>query len=144
VISKYAIPLLFSAVIPAFVLTPGAAQAHDFNGPYVGVEAGIGILEREGSTLAGPFDDSSNSAMASAVLGFRTPLGENSPVVLGAEGSVGIYSKDSNARYGISGIGGFRIGDNGLAYARAGYGWLDGIHTGRGKGIDGPVYGGGF
>lgn len=127
----------------ALVMLPGVASAEPFDGPYAGVEAGVGILKTKGSTLAGPFKDSSSSAIAGAVLGYRMPLGEDSPIVLGAEGNVGIYEDGSNSRYGISGIGGVRIADSGLLYGRVGYGWLDGIQTGSGKGIDGLVLGGG-
>jgi len=124
-------------------LTPAQARAEAFNGPYAGVGAGVGILKSKGSTLAGPFKNSDNSAVVSAVLGYRLPLGSDSPIVVGAEGDVGIYSEGSDARYGISGIGGVRLGERGLIYARAGYGWLDGIQTGVSKGIDGLVLGGG-
>ena len=141
---KHLVLCCFSGASLILALTPGLAQAQDFSGPYVGAQAGIGILDTKGSTIAGPFDDTSTSAVASAVLGYRTPLGEDGPLVLGIEGDVGIYSKGSDARYGVSGLVGFRVGDNGMAYARGGYAWRDGIRTGVGKGIDGPVYGGGF
>lgn len=127
----------------SLAILPGVASAETFNGPYAGVEAGVGILKTKGSTLAGPFKDSESSAMAAAVLGYRMPLGGDGPIVLGVEGDVGIYEDGSNARYGISGIGGVRIADGGLLYGRVGYGWLDGIQTGIGKGIDGLVLGGG-
>ncbi len=127
----------------ALVATPGFASAEPFNGPYAGVEAGVGVLKTKGSTIAGPFKDSDTSAIAGVVLGYRLPLGADSPIVVGAEGNLGIYEDGSNARYGVSGIGGVRIGDGGLAYLRAGYGWLEGIQTGAGKGIDGLVLGGG-
>lgn len=135
--------LLLFASANFLALAPGMALAEPFNGPYAGAEAGIGILKSKGSTLAGPFETSDSSAIASAVLGYRVPLGSDSPIVVGAEGSVGIYSEGSNARYGISGIGGVRIADSGLVYLRAGYGWLDGIETGANNGIDGLVLGGG-
>jgi outer membrane immunogenic protein len=127
----------------ALALVPAQAHAEAFDGPYAGVEAGVGILKSKGATIAGPFSNSASSAVLSAVVGYRMPLGENSPIVVGAEGNVGIYSKGSNARYGVSGIGGVRVSDSGLLYLRAGYGWLDGIQTGLGKGIDGLVLGGG-
>lgn len=127
-----------------FSVTPGIAHAEDFNGPYIGAEAGIGILDTEGSTIAGPFENTDTSAVVGAVLGYRTPLGTDSRVIVGIEGNLGLYTDGSDARYGVSGIGGYRIGDNGLAYLRAGYGWRDGVQTGAGKGIDGLVLGGGY
>lgn len=134
-------PLLVTAALLGVV--PEAAFAEAFDGPYAGVEAGIGILKSKGSTIAGPFKKSEDSAVASVILGYRTTLGADSPIMVGAEGSLGIHSNGSNARYGVSGIGGVRIAENGLAYVRAGYGWLDGIQTGAGSGIDGLVLGGG-
>ncbi|MBV1917209.1 MAG: outer membrane beta-barrel protein [Sphingomonadaceae bacterium] len=127
----------------ALVMLPELAAAESFNGPYAGIEAGLGILKTEGSILTGPFKETDNSAVTSAVIGYRMPLGKNAPVVLGAEGSAGIYTNGGDARYGVSGIGGVRLGDKALIYGRVGYAWLDGIQTGAGKGVDGLVLGGG-
>jgi outer membrane immunogenic protein len=131
------------ACAAGFALAPAAAQAEVFDGPYAGVEAGLGILKAKGTTFAGPVSSKDESGVVSAVLGYRLPLGESSPVVVGAEGNVGLYTNGGDAHYGISGIGGFRIGESALIYLRAGYGWLDGVETGDGKGLDGLVLGGG-
>lgn len=135
---------VYSACIcSALALAPGLASAEPFDGPYVGVQAGLGILKTKGDIFTGPFKKTDNSAVVSAVAGYRMPLGESSPVVLGVEGDAGIYTNGSDARYGISGIGGVRVAERGLLYARVGYGWLDGVPTGAGTGIDGLVVGGG-
>lgn len=78
------------------------------------------------------------------VLGYRSPFGANGRFVLGIEGDLGFYSNGSNERYGLYGIGGYRVGEKGLAYLRFGYGWLEGIQTGIGTGVDGLVFGGGY
>ena len=122
---------------------PTVASAESFNGPYAGLEAGIGIVKVEGSTIAGPFKDTDTSAIAGVVAGYRMPLGENSPIMLGVEGNLGVYADGGDARYGVSGIGGVRIGDKALAYLRAGYGWLEGQPNGSTGKLDGLVLGGG-
>ena len=141
------LPGNFFAALPciaaAALAFPASASAEVFNGPYAGAEAGIGVVKTKGSTFAGPFKDSDSSVITGAVIGYRLPLGDDSPIVLGAEGNAGIYADGTDARYGISGIGGVRIGEKALVYLRGGYGWLDGVQTGAGKGVDGAVIGGG-
>ncbi len=127
----------------AATMAPGVANAEPFDGPYIGVEAGLGKLKSEGSLLTGPFKQTDDSAVISAVAGYRLPLGDDLPVVLGAEGSAGLYTNGSDARYGVAGLGGMKIGDTALLYGKVGYAWLDGVLTGAGKGIDGLMLGGG-
>jgi outer membrane immunogenic protein len=141
-ISNFIRPCLTGSLL-ALALAPSVASADAFNGPYAGVEAGLGILKTEGSILTGPISESDNSAMVSAVAGYRMPLGD-SPVVLGAEGSVGTYtSGKGDLRYGAAGIGGVKLGERALVYGKVGYAWLDGVPNGTGEGIDGLVLGGG-
>lgn len=130
--------------ILAAILVTGETHAQDFEGAYAGIEAGMGILKIDGSTFAGPFSDKDNSGIVGGVLGYRAPLGEDSRLVLGVEGALGFYTNGSNERYGLHGIGGYRVGDQGLAYLRAGYSWLGGVQTGIGTGVDGLSYGGGY
>ncbi len=140
-ISNFIRPCLTGSLL-ALALAPSVANADAFNGPYAGVEAGLGILKTEGSILTGPISESDNSAMVSAVAGYRMPLGD-SPVVLGAEGSVGTYtSGKGDLRYGAAGIGGVKLGERALVYGKVGYAWLDGVPNGTGEGIDGLVLGG--
>lgn len=131
------------AALLAIAMT-GETQAQEFDGAYVGVEGGIGILKVDGSTFVGPFSATENSGFAGGVLGYRSPVGANGRFVLGVEGALGFYSNGSNARYGLYGIGGYRTGDKGMAYLRLGYGWLEGVQTGIGRGVDGLVFGGGY
>jgi len=126
------------------IVAPGSIQAAEFDGPYVGAEAGIGILKMEGTTLGGPADVSDNSGLLSGVLGYRSPVGEDGRFVLGLEGVLGLYTSGTNMHYGVYGIGGYRVGENGLVYLRVGYGGLNGVQTATGSGVDGPVFGGGY
>ncbi len=127
----------------ALAIMPAASNAEAFNGPYAGVEAGLGKLKTEGSTLVGPFRRTDDSAVVSAVAGYRLPLGEESPIVLGVEGNAGLYTNGGDARYGVTGIGGMKIGEKALLYGKVGYAWLDGVQTGAGEGVDGLLLGGG-
>lgn len=134
--SKFAVAALAGA---AFFL-PAAANAEGFDGPYAGVQGGLGILNAEGSTLAGPVDTSDSEAFVGGLLGYRAPLGD-SGVILGAEGDAGIYTDSGDGRYGLSGIAGVQLGDSSLLYGRVGYGWRDGLPADTGEGL---VLGGGF
>jgi len=137
--------VLATAVSAAAILgLATASSAQDFDGAYAGIESGVGIVDTDGSTLAGPFSYSDTSAIVGGVLGYRTPVTADSNVVVGLEGDVGFYTNGSNARYGLYGIGGYRVGESGLLYLRVGYDWLDGVNTGAGKGIDGLAFGGGY
>jgi opacity protein-like surface antigen len=128
----------------ALIAMTSVAQAQDFKGIYGGIESGIGILDVDGSTIAGPFSENDHSAIVGGIIGYRAPVGSDSRFVLGVEGQLGIYTSGSDLRYGVYGIGGYRVGDNGLLYARIGYSWLDGVANGVGKGIDGLAFGGGY
>ncbi|MBS1239672.1 MAG: hypothetical protein H6R45_378 [Proteobacteria bacterium] len=123
-----------------FALASTPAFAEGFDGPYVGAQAGIAILHVEGSKLGGPFEETSETAFAGAVLGYRMPVGE-SGVVIGAEGDIGVHVDGGDARYGVSALAGVKIGGNSLVYGRVGYGWHDGLPADVGKGL---VFGGGF
>ncbi|MEE8295272.1 MAG: outer membrane beta-barrel protein [Sphingomonadales bacterium] len=129
---------------PLVILVPGASHAEEFKGPYVAVEGGIGVLKTDGTTLGGPVDEAENSGLLSGVLGYRSPVGANGRLVLGAEGIFGFYTSGTNLHYGVYGIGGYRVGDKGLAYLRVGYGGLKDVQTGTGNSLDGPVFGGGY
>lgn len=126
------------------ILLSGETYAQEFEGAYAGVEGGIGVLKIDGTTLAGPIDEVENSGFVGGVLGYRSPVGADGRFVLGVETALGLYTEGTNGRYGVYGIGGYRVGDKGLAYLRIGYGWLDGVQTGIGTGLDGLVLGGGY
>lgn len=134
------VPVLVLALGAGAALAPGAAGAEAFDGPYAGIGAGLGILESEGSTIAGPFDRSDKDAVVTGLAGFRKPVGA-SGLVVGVEGDAGVNVDNGDGRYGVSGIAGFRLGGNSLLFGRAGYGWRDGLPRDTGKGL---VLGAGF
>ncbi len=128
----------------AIVVFSSAAHAEAFSGPYAGVEGGYAVTDVDGVTIAGPFELNEKSGVFSAVVGYRMPLGADSRVVLGAEGSLGSYTHRAEERYGVSGTAGYRIADKGLVYGRFGYAWLDNVDSNFGDGLHGLVYGGGY
>jgi opacity protein-like surface antigen len=100
---------------------PQVASAEPFSGEYLGLQAGVVMLDLDRITLAGPVNDSATEPTGSLIFGYRTPISERSPIVLGIEGELGAVSEDINARFGVSGIAGFKIGKSALAYGRVGY-----------------------
>lgn len=140
--SKYLKPGL-AAFALALGAIPQIASAEAFNGPYAGVEAGLGQIKAEGSILTGPVKFTDDSASVGVVAGYRAPISAELPVVLGIEGNAGLYTEGGDARYGLAGIGGLKIGESALLYGKVGYAWHDGIRTGAGKGLDGVLFGGG-
>lgn len=134
--------MLFAAtmVMGAVSLSP-LARADDFNGPYAGVQAGFGVVKFDGSVLAGPVDDVYNSGTLGGLVGFRSQLTDNSPIVLGIEADLDFYTNGSDWRYGAYGLAGFRTGDKGLLFGRVGYAKLS---SGLSDTLDGMVYGAGY
>ncbi len=126
----------------ALALAPGVAHAEPFSGEYIGVQAGVVVLDEKLSRLSGPSTDSSTEPTASLVFGYRTPISDRSPIVLGIEGDLGAISDNINARFAVSGIAGYRIGDSALAYGRLGYAAVNDIAPN--SGTDGALsFGGG-
>jgi opacity protein-like surface antigen len=117
----------------AIALAPGIAHAEPFSGEYLGVQAGAVILEKDRTRLTGASSDTSTEPTASLVFGYRTPITERSPIVLGIEGELGAVSDKINARFGVSGIAGYRIGDSALAYGRVGYASMSDLDPGSGS-----------
>ncbi len=113
--------LSLAASTCALVLAPGIAHAEPFSGEYIGVQAGVVLLDEKLTRLTGPSTSSSTEPTASLIFGYRTPISERSPIVLGIEGDLGAISDKINARFAVSGIAGYRIGDAALAYGRVGY-----------------------
>ncbi|WEK47681.1 MAG: outer membrane beta-barrel protein [Candidatus Andeanibacterium colombiense] len=128
--------LLSLALGAAAVSTP--ALAGDFDGPYIGAQAGVALLHVEGDILTGPVDKTSTTGYGAAVLGYRLDAGG---VVLGIEGDAGTHVDGGDARYGVSAIAGLPIGSRSLVYGRVGYVWHDGLPADVGKGV---TVGGGF
>lgn len=128
----------------AIFLTATTAQAESFAGPYIGLEGGYAITDVEGVTIAGPFERTEHSAILTGVAGYRLPVGSGLPLVLGAEASVGSYTKRADLRYSVAGTAGLRVLESGLLYGKAGYAWLDNVDSNAGRGIDGLLVGGGY
>lgn len=86
-----------------------------------------GIFNQQGSARAPAVD---------AFVGVDIPLG---PLVVGVEGQGSRGFQDIKWEYGAMGRIGFRAGDSGLIFARAGYRWIEGK---RGFGDDkNEIYG---
>ena len=140
--SKYLKPA-HAGLALGLAAAPQVASAEAFSGPYAGIEAGLGQIKVEGSILTGPIKAKDDSAAVGLVAGYRLPVGADLPVVVGIEGNAGLYTEGGDARYGVAGIGGMKIGESALLYGKVGYAWHDGIRTGAGKGLDGLLFGGG-
>lgn len=104
--------------------------------PYFGVggayqdfdsKANGGVFNQQGSARAPAVD---------AFVGVDIPLG---PIVVGVEGQGSRGFQDIKWEYGAMGRVGFRAGESGLIFARAGYRWIEGK---RGFGDDkNEIYG---
>lgn len=103
--------------------------------PYVGVMGGWESFDNQGNRGIPRALNSNGSvrnnyrlegALVQGVVGVNVPLG---PVFVGAEGNV-IKGIDGNIdwEYGAAGRLGFRAGDSGLFYAKAGYQWVNFDH----------------
>jgi len=99
---KFTSSLTLSLAIAGILISPRTGAAASFDGPYAGLSVGAGILNEEGSLLAGPFEDKNTSAMAGGIFGMRTSVGNGSNLVVGIEADVNHYTKGSDWRYGIS------------------------------------------
>lgn len=124
------------------IIASQAVSANDdlFNGSFGSLHAGFGVIKYEGSIFSGPIKESDLSFLAGGALGYRTTVGTDSPLVIGVEADLNYYSAGSDLRYGISGLAGFKVSENSLAYLRVGYGKL----ARDGEDLDGMVLGGGF
>jgi outer membrane immunogenic protein len=109
----------------AEVTAPDGSPAFGIE-PYFGVQ---GAYESYDRNLGGNVNFPSNPAnryngyAVEGVLGVNIPVG---PIFVGAEGNVakGIDG-DFDWRYGVVGRAGFRAGDSGMIYGRAGYEWTN-------------------
>lgn len=64
-----------------------------------------------------------DGGIVQGVIGVNVPLG---PVFVGAEGNATKgFKGDIDWQYGVSGRAGFRIGESGLIYGKAGYQWVN-------------------
>lgn len=94
--------------------------------PYVGVMGGYETFDdnRPPAGIPAPADGQDfDGAIVQGVAGVNVPLG---PVFVGVEGNAtkGIKG-DIDWQYGVAGRAGFRMGESGLIYGKAGYQWVN-------------------
>ena len=136
------LPVLAASAVAAF--TPTAASAQEFTGEYLALQAGVSVLKTNGTSLPGPVNETNTKPIIVATAGFRTPIGENSPIVLGIEGDAGLTIDDFDSRFGVSGIAGYRVGQRTLIYGRGGFLQRGGVtQTSGGNSVNGWTAGGG-
>lgn len=117
---------LLLAAVAAVSFIPAAAMAQDTapDGtkafgiePYVGVMAGYHNFDARGFQNNGP-----KGALVQGVAGVNVPLGA---FFVGAEGNVAKGFDDIDWEYGVVGRAGFRAGESGMIYGKAGYQWVN-------------------
>jgi opacity protein-like surface antigen len=116
--------LFKSALLAGFVMASFAvvaSNAAEFKGVYGGVDAGIKDLTASISAE----ESLGSTGVVGGIIGFRNNLSRNSPLVLGFEADLGLYTSPSDFRYGVSAIAGYNFDDMGLLYSRVGYTRLD-------------------
>ncbi len=121
---------LGAAVIAAPVAAQDATTATAPDGtrafgiePYFGV--GGGYHDFDSKRNEGVFNQrgSARAPLIDVFAGVNVPLG---PLVVGVEGQGSKGFQDIDWEYGATGRVGFRAGESGLIYARAGYRWIEG------------------
>lgn len=89
--------------------------------PYFGVMGGYHDFDNDPDPSS-RIQGSTEGALVGGILGFNFPLG---PIVLGVEGNGAKGFGDIDWEYGVSGLVGFRAGESGQIFARAGYQWIE-------------------
>lgn len=94
--------------------------------PYVGIMGGYETFDdnRTAGAIPAPADGRDFSGgLVRGVVGVNVPVG---PLFVGAEGNVTKgFAGDIDWEYGVSGRAGFRMGDSGMIYGKAGYQWVN-------------------
>lgn len=101
--------------------SPDGSPAFGFE-PYFGVFGGYHDFD-DGNRGVLQLNGGANGWLVGGYLGANIPLG---PLVVGAEGQIAKGFQDIDFEYGVSGKVGFRAGDSGMIFARAGYMWVEG------------------
>lgn len=115
---------LLATAVSVAILTPAIASAEgEFDGPYAGVKASIGIISSSGRTPNGPYSNSNDELAIGGLAGYRSEISNG--IVLGAEVDATYYTSSKDPRYGVAGILGYNIDGQGLAFAKLGYAKLD-------------------
>jgi opacity protein-like surface antigen len=128
------IKFVIAAALGAAALSlPAAAQdapttAPDGTRPF-GIEPYFGVggayQDFDSKPMGGVFNQrgSARGASVDAFVGFDVQLG---PIVVGVEAQGAKGFEDIDYEYGAMGRVGFRAGESGLIFARAGYRWIEG------------------
>ncbi|MDT8760475.1 opacity protein [Sphingomonas psychrotolerans] len=96
--------------------------------PYVGIMGGYeqfddNAYNRVAGIPAAPGGRDFDGGIVQGVAGVNVPLG---PIFVGVEGNATKgFKGDIDWEYGVAGRAGFRIGDSGLIYGKAGYQWVN-------------------
>lgn len=135
-----------NTAMPDDARAPDGSDAFGFE-PYVAVMGGYASFDRDTSGAGIPNrinGQRRQGVLAEAIVGANIPLGA---FFIGAEGNVAKGVDGTiDWQYGVAGRAGFRAGESGLIYAKAGYEWVnftDGAVTG-GRDYGDEVYGIGF
>ena len=121
-------------LLAAALLLPTAVHAQQFDGVYVGVQAGYGRLKAS----VGGFSVTDDTAVIGAFVGYRAKTSPSGSLVLGVEIDGNYITNDSDLFLGASGIAGYMTNPTSMIYARAGYarwenefidldGWMTGV-----------------
>lgn len=130
---------LLATAVSAAILIPSIASAEgEFDGPYAGVKASIGIISTSGRTIQGPYSNSNDELAVGGLAGYRTEV--TNGVVLGAEIDALYYTSSKDPRYGAAATVGYNIDGQGLAFVKLGYAKLDSDLVD----VDGVTFGGGY
>ena len=115
---------LLATAVSAAILIPSIASAEgEFDGPYAGVKASIGIISSNGRTARGPFSNSNDELAVGGLAGFRQEVING--VVLGVEVDGTYYTTSKDPRYGAAATVGYNIDGEGMVFAKLGYAKLD-------------------
>ena len=128
------VALAVPALAQDTVTAPDGTRAFGIE-PYFGVGGGYHDFDTDDKSTFTQ-NGSARAPSVDAFVGVDIPLG---PFVVGVEGQGSRGFQDIKWEYGAMGRVGFRAGDSGLIFARAGYRWIEGK---RGFGDDkNEVYG---
>jgi len=115
---------LIASLLAAATLVPVAAQAQDFQGPYVGVQAGwkhdIAIADKKDSAVAGVFTGYDYQVTPNIVLGAEAGFSIAADDRIGPSGA-NRATVDPLHSFDLSARAGYVVGGNNLLYVRGGY-----------------------
>ncbi len=145
---------LLAGLLAATTLVPAAASAQDFNGPYVGVQAGwnhdIAIASKKDSVVGGVFTGYDKQITPNIVLGVEGGFSLAASDRIGPSGA-NAATIDPLHSFDVSARAGYVVGGNNLLYVRGGYensrarfsNTLASVTTSNERTLDGWFVGGG-